>query len=531
MSNNLSSRQQAAAPGGAARRGIESAGGPGKRPLVEQAHLPAIQMHGASKQPEDSVHAAAARGVATPSSSLPFGDTIQRAFGRHDVSSVQAHTGPEAARSAKSMGADAYAAGDHVVLGNADLHTVAHEAAHVVQQRGGVQLKGGVGQAGDTYERHADAVADKVVAGESAEPLLSEMAGPGGPAGAVQHQAVQRTAGAPPQSDDQDANEHDELEVGDDQHDDASADRHGGEPAANKLDAVSAAPAGNAAPAAAPPVQRKAGSGSGGRALGAVQRKGTTGSPGKRAGRSTWRPAPSLAAARAGTASIRRGMSGSSVKFVQDHVHAAADGLFGPNTLAAVKAFQHTHHLEVDGIVGPHTMAAIDHRSTTHARGGGSHAGSGGAAHGGGSHPTGGEAQIRDQVIAKARSHMGARYSWGREGPSVFDCSGFAWYVLHTDMHLTSAGRTNAAHLSHAPYTTHTGSPEKGDLVFYSSGGISHVTIALGQGSEVIGASGGGSHTHGQDPNARVKITDWNHDSRHKSFGSIQGLINRKTGK
>lgn len=62
----------------------------------------------------------------------------------------------------------------------ADLHTVAHEAAHVVQQRGGVQLKGGVGAAGDAYERHADAVADRVVAGESAEDLLAQGAAGGG---------------------------------------------------------------------------------------------------------------------------------------------------------------------------------------------------------------------------------------------------------------------------------------------------------------------------------------------------------------
>ena len=71
------------------------------------------------------------------------------------------------------MGAEAYATGDHIVLGRGnDLHTVAHEAAHVVQQRGGVQLKGGVGEAGDAHERHADAVADRVVAGQSAEDLL-----------------------------------------------------------------------------------------------------------------------------------------------------------------------------------------------------------------------------------------------------------------------------------------------------------------------------------------------------------------------
>jgi hypothetical protein len=191
MSNDLVGRQHAATPGGATSSGSGHAGTPGKRTLVEEAGIPAVQMHGGGAQPEAAVHDAAARGVATPASALPFSDTLQRAFGRHDISSVQAHAGSEAAQTAKSMGADAYAAGDHVVLGKSDLHTVAHEAAHVVQQRSGVQLKGGVGQAGDTYEHHADAVADKVVAGESAESLLSTMAGAGGATGAVQHQAVQ----------------------------------------------------------------------------------------------------------------------------------------------------------------------------------------------------------------------------------------------------------------------------------------------------------------------------------------------------
>ena len=134
-----------------------------------------------------TVHAAAAQGVATPASPLPYIDTIQRSFGRHDISSVQSHTDPEAAASTRAMGADAYATGDHVVLGRGtDLHTVAHEAAHVVQQRGGVQLKGGVGAAGDPYERHADAVADAVVAGRSAESLLDSGAGGGGDTHAVQ---------------------------------------------------------------------------------------------------------------------------------------------------------------------------------------------------------------------------------------------------------------------------------------------------------------------------------------------------------
>jgi hypothetical protein len=150
----------------------------GKQTLVEQIVAPAVQQRVAGQHDqhdETAVHAAASRGVATPASPLPFSDTLQRVFGRHDVSSIQAHTGSEAAASAQAMGAKAYATGDHIVLGHGDdLHTVAHEAAHVVQQRGGVQLKGGVGAVGDAYERHADAVADRVVAGQSTEDLLDQ---------------------------------------------------------------------------------------------------------------------------------------------------------------------------------------------------------------------------------------------------------------------------------------------------------------------------------------------------------------------
>jgi 3D (Asp-Asp-Asp) domain-containing protein len=256
----------------------------------------------------------------------------------------------------------------------------------------------------------------------------------------------------------------------------------------------------------------------------------TASHPSPHAAHAGYRPAPSLADARSGKHSIKRGMEGESVKFIQEKVHAAADGLFGPHTEAAVKTFQSAHHLEVDGEVGKHTMAAID-----------GHAGTGGVAHapapGGPGHeppapaPAGSEAQIRNEVIAKARSHMNARYSWAAAGPSMFDCSGFAWYVLHTDMQLTNQPRVTAAGLAGAPFTTPTSRPEEGDLVFYHQGGIDHVTIALGQGSEVIGASGGGQNTHGNDPNARVKVTDWNNDKRSKSFGSIQKLIDHKLGK
>jgi len=138
------------------------------------------------------IHELADRGMSGPASALPHQERIQKSFGPgHDLSAVRSHVGGPATAAAAEMGALAYAKGDQVAFAEApSLHTAAHEAAHVVQQRAGVQLKSGVGEVGDPYEQHADAVADVVVAGGSAEALLSTLGGGGG-SGAVQH-AVQR---------------------------------------------------------------------------------------------------------------------------------------------------------------------------------------------------------------------------------------------------------------------------------------------------------------------------------------------------
>jgi prophage maintenance system killer protein len=156
---------------------------PGKQTLVQA--LPLIQRAAApgagSDAAQSSVHAAAERGTSGASTELPYRAAIQQAFGPHDVSKVQAHVGGAAAEGTAAMGARAFAVGDHVAFGaTPDLHTAAHEAAHVVQQRGGVQLAGGVGEVGDPYERNADQVADRVVAGHSAADLLTPYAGGGG---------------------------------------------------------------------------------------------------------------------------------------------------------------------------------------------------------------------------------------------------------------------------------------------------------------------------------------------------------------
>lgn len=137
----------------------------------------------AGAPPDDAgIHRLADHGAAGPGGPLPFLDRIRASFGRHSVDHVRAFTGERAEAAATALGASAYTRGASVVFGRApDLRTAAHEATHVVQQRGGVRLKSALGALGDVHERHANAVADRVVEGESAEPLLDRYAdGPGG---------------------------------------------------------------------------------------------------------------------------------------------------------------------------------------------------------------------------------------------------------------------------------------------------------------------------------------------------------------
>ena len=166
-----------------------------------QAHASLLQMKQAAEPaPDADVPAVAAAGVAGTGQPLPHLEPIQASFGRHDVSGVVAHVGGAAGEAAQQIGAVAYATGNHVAFDGApDLHTTAHEAAHVVRQRGGgtadLQGKGGVGQVGDAHEQHADQVADTVARGESAEALLDAYAAPASsPHG---HRALQRKVHSP----------------------------------------------------------------------------------------------------------------------------------------------------------------------------------------------------------------------------------------------------------------------------------------------------------------------------------------------
>lgn len=150
----------------------------------------------ASQSEALSPFAAAERGTSGSGGKLPHLDAIQKSFGKYDMSDVSFHGGPEAVGANRELGSQAFAYGNSVAAGRSlDLATTAHEAAHVVQQRGGKAPADGIGRSGDPYENHADQVSEAVVAGRSAEPILDAMTGGSSEArsgsAAVQQKAVQ----------------------------------------------------------------------------------------------------------------------------------------------------------------------------------------------------------------------------------------------------------------------------------------------------------------------------------------------------
>jgi hypothetical protein len=106
-----------------------------------------------------------------------------------DFSQVRVHDDAQAAESAAGLGARAFAAGPHIVFGrgqhapgtSAGAMLMAHELAHVVQQRG--QLNGdpdsvAIGDAHDGAESSAHHAAQQVIAGRAAGSALTSDGAP-----------------------------------------------------------------------------------------------------------------------------------------------------------------------------------------------------------------------------------------------------------------------------------------------------------------------------------------------------------------
>lgn len=101
-----------------------------------------------------------------------------------DFSDVRVHTGEQARRAAAELGARAWTSGSHVVIGEGgtDRHTLAHELAHVVQQRRGpvAGTDNGAGLSvsdpSDRFEREAEAAAARAVSRPAGEPPTARTA-------------------------------------------------------------------------------------------------------------------------------------------------------------------------------------------------------------------------------------------------------------------------------------------------------------------------------------------------------------------
>jgi hypothetical protein len=89
----------------------------------------------------------------------------------HDFSRVRVHTDEKAVKSTRAVGALAYTAGNHIVLGSEQSlpgtarknRLIAHELTHVVQQESvGDGMPTKIGRPGDSFEAEANAVADGI---------------------------------------------------------------------------------------------------------------------------------------------------------------------------------------------------------------------------------------------------------------------------------------------------------------------------------------------------------------------------------
>ena len=100
-----------------------------------------------------------------------------------------------------------------------------------------------------------------------------------------------------------------------------------------------------------------------------------------------------------------------------------------------------------------------------------------------------------DRVVALARSHLGAPYRWGAQGPDAFDCSGLVLSVF-TEAGLASkvggwanrSAYTMYAWFEQRGLTSRTNG-QVGDLVVW--GGGAHVGIYLGHGMAISALTSG----------------------------------------
>lgn len=233
---------------------------------------------------------------------------------------------------------------------------------------------------------------------------------------------------------------------------------------------------------------------------------------------------------------LKLGSRGPAVARVQRALRIAADGVFGPQTRRAVRAFQRRHGLAVDGIVGPQTRKALSERPAAskaqperfirawwvapvqrklHVAADGVYGPVTRAAVRSFQKRRGllvdgivGPQTLRalgirdrpatraerhssrgERVAASSRRYLGIRYRWGGASPSAgFDCSGFV-------MFLYAKVGVSLPHNAAAQYrygrAVRRANLRAGDAVFFNR--LGHVGIYLGGGRFIHASSSGGN--------------------------------------
>ena len=164
---------------------------------------------------------------------------------------------------------------------------------------------------------------------------------------------------------------------------------------------------------------------------------------------------------------------------VQRALGVAADGLYGPVSRTAVRKYQQRKGLIVDGVVGPQTLGALGIRRASAGGGGGG----GGAARASAPRPSSRGAR----VASIATRYLGIPYRWGGSSPSTgFDCSGFVMFLYRQ---VGVSLPHNAAMQYRHGRAVSRGSLRRGDIVFFN--GLGHNGVYLGGGRFVHSPSTG----------------------------------------
>lgn len=187
---------------------------------------------------------------------------------------------------------------------------------------------------------------------------------------------------------------------------------------------------------------------------------------------------------------LKEGVSGDDVKALQKSLKFLGfldideyTTYFGAETRQALMDFQKVHGIKVDGIAGAETIQTINDALAGNKRRNKTNSANRGSSS---------NLSLGQEIVSTAKKHMGTAYSYGSSSSTVFDCSGFTYYVYK--QHGISIPRSSAEQATVGQQVSK-GDLQIGDLVIFSNtykSGPSHAGIYIGNGKFIHASSAGG---------------------------------------